>query len=455
MRRAGTHFVAAWCVVAFALTASGAHAGIETPHDIDAPQDLVTRRPGASPGYTLFAPERLERTYLVDLDGEVVHTWDHDSPPGQSQYLLPDGHLLRAGEERRGARFERGKGGGGVIEELRWDGTPVWRFVYSSDEHRQHHDIEPLPNGNVLFIAWEHLTSAEALTLGRRPDLLSSGELWPDTIIEVDPTNDEIVWRWRVRDHVVQDRDPSLPGFGSPAEHPERIDINYTLGEHGARDWNHINSVAYDASLDQIVVSVRQFSEVWVIDHDTTTEEARGPAGDLLFRFGNPEAYGRGTAADQELFTQHDARWQRDETGAVSFLVLNNGQKDKREYSSVDEIHPVMTGERYAIGADGRFAATLTRVYPDGDGGPDRFFAFNTSGSQRLPNDNVLVTDGPHGRIFEVTPDGEVVWDYVNPYFGSMPSTPSRSGSGFVTDPWRLFRADRYPPDHPGLARLE
>lgn len=422
----------------------------------ETPQGLVARRAGAAPGYTLFAPDRLTQTFLIDLDGEVVHVWEHDNHPGQSQYLLPNGHLLRAGDEKRGERFRRGKGGGGLIEELTWDGDVVWRFLYSDDRHRQHHDIEPMPNGNVLFIAWEHMSRAEALAAGRRPELLVADGLWPDTIVELDPDAKQIVWKWRVRDHLVQDVDPSLPGYGVIADHPEKIDINYVHGKGRSPDWTHMNSVAYDAELDQIVLSVRQFSEIWVIDHATTTEEARGPAGDLLFRYGNPEAYDRGDDSTQTLYTQHDAKWQRNADGSISFLVLNNGQKHEREYTSVDEIHPVMDGRRYVIDDQGRFAATSTRLYPRSEqpSGSERFFAFNTSGAQRLENGNVLITDGPHGRIFEVDPDGEVVWDFVNPFFDEIPDEPSLSGSGYVIDPWRLFRAERYPPDHPGLARL-
>ena len=420
----------------------------------DTPQGLIERRDGASPGYTLFAPDELQRTYLVDLDGEIVHTWEHSTHPGQSQYLLPGGRLLRAGDEKRGERFQRGRGGGGVVEELTWGGDVVWRFVYSNDRHRQHHDIEPLPNGNVLMIAWEYMSRDDAIAAGRRPNLLSSGELWPDTIVELDPSSQEIVWKWRIRDHLVQDHDPSLPNYGVVADHPEKIDVNYTFGDHGGADWTHVNSVAYDPTLDQIVMSVRQFSEIWVVDHATTTREARGPAGDLLFRYGNPETHERGDGRSQELFTQHDAKWQRAVDGSVSFLVLNNGQKGKREYTSVDEIHPVLDGRRYALGPDGRFEATLSRVYPRDDHRARRFFAFNTSGAQRLGDGNVLITDGPHGRIFEVDPAGTVVWAYENPHFDEIPSEPSRSGSGYVIDPWRLFRAERYPPDHPGLVRL-
>lgn len=409
--------------------------------------------PEAAPGYTLFSPEERRQTYLVDLDGEVVHRWRHDTPPGNFQYLLDDGSLLRAGDHDLDNRFLRGKGAGGRIERLARNSDVEWRFDYNTDDYRQHHDIEPLPSGNVVFIAWEHKTAEEALAAGRDPDLLNSGELWPDTLIEVDPRTDEIVWEWRVFDHLVQDRDPAKPNFGVVAEHPEKIDVNFTLGTSGAHDWNHSNSVDYNAELDQLVVSVRQFSEIWIIDHSTTTEEARGPAGDLLFRYGNPQTHDHGGPEDQQLFAQHDAQWIPDDRpGGGAILVFSNGQKDVREWSSVDEITPSRTGRTYDRDAYGSFVASSERVYGNAD--TQLFFGFNTSGSQRQPNGNTLITDGPHGRTFEVTPQGDIVWDYVNPFFGGAGHRHGVSAAGFQTDAWRFFRAERYEPTYPGLARL-
>jgi len=414
---------------------------------------LRASRPGAAPGYTLFSPEERRQTYLVDLDGTVVHRWRHGTPPGNFQYLLEDGSLLRAGDYDLDNRYLRGKGAGGRIERLDWDSEVLWRFDYNTDEHRQHHDLEPLPNGNVMFIAWEHKTGEEALAAGRDPDLLSKGELWPDTIIEVDPRTDEIVWEWHVWDHLVQDRDPSKPNFGVVAEHPEKINLNFTLGESGSHDWNHTNSVDYNAALDQIVVSVRQFSEIWIIDHATTTEEARGPAGDLLFRYGNPATHDRGGPEDQRLFAQHDAQWIPDGyPGAGSILVLSNGQRDVREWSSVEEVVPPLDGRTYRRSIDGSFFAPATTVYGNED--TQRFFGFNTSGAQRQRNGNTLITDGPHGRTFEVTPSGDVVWDYVNPFYAGDGHRHGVSAAGFETDAWRFFRAERYEPTYPGLERL-
>lgn len=176
-------------------------------------------------------------------------------------------------------QFGQAGGVAGSIKEYTWDGELVWSYDYAGDTYQQHHDIEPMPNGNILLIAWETITAEEALAAGMRPDQLPDGDtLWPDHIVEIDPKTDEIVWKWRVWDHLIQDYDPSLPNYGVISEHSERIDINYN-DQRVLGDWQHSNSIAYNADLDQIMLSVRHFSEIWIIDHSTTPEEAAGSTG--------------------------------------------------------------------------------------------------------------------------------------------------------------------------------
>ncbi len=184
---------------------------------------------GAFAGYTLLAPLISTTTYLIDMQGRVVHTWKSEYPPGQSAYLLENGHLLRtASSGRHNGTFHAG-GAGGRVQEFAWDGSLVWDFVYVSDEHLLHHDIERLPNGNTLMIAWEAKTREEAIAAGRDPDVQGDGVLWSDYVIEVKPTGPttgEIVWEWHVWDHLIQDHDPGKANYGVVGEHPERIDVN-------------------------------------------------------------------------------------------------------------------------------------------------------------------------------------------------------------------------------------
>jgi hypothetical protein len=410
---------------------------------------LVTTTPAASPGYTLFAPLELERTYLIDMDGHTAHTWKTDTRPGLSQYLLPNGHLLRAGNLELQNAFKDGKGAGGRVEELDWQGNLVWRFDYASSAHMQHHDVEPMPNGDVLLIAWERKDGEQALAAGRSPKLLPDGELWPDSVVQYRPSTGEIVWEWHAWDHLVQDHDPTKANFGDVNLHPEKIDLNHVLeGNKGEKDWNHLNGVDYDPERDEVILSSRSFSEFWIIDHATTTEAASGPAGDLLFRYGNPgttKAKGKRT-----LFVQHDVERIPDGLpGAGTILAFSNGLPETRPYSSVEQITPRMVDGEYVRNDDGTFAAAVERVYPFASS--ERFFAAIISGAQRMPNGNTLMADGPHGRIVEVDEAGSVVWEYDNPHGKVGPNTPKQSGAGEPIEPEWLFRALRYPNDYPGL----
>ncbi|MBN1344738.1 MAG: aryl-sulfate sulfotransferase [Phycisphaerae bacterium] len=411
---------------------------------------------GAFEGYTLFAPLLSTTTYLIDMQGKVTHSWKSDVPPGNAVYLLDNGHLLRCGHER-GNRTFHGGGMGGRIREMDWDGNVVWEFLYANDRHCQHHDIEPMPNGNVLIIAWERKSREEAIAAGRDPALLSHGEVWPDHVVEVKPNRPRggtIVWEWHVWDHLIQDHDRGKANYGVVADHPELIDLNY-VGEPmgmpreqrqrleslgyiqpsarrrptGNADWNHTNSIAYNPKLDQIALSVHQFNEIWVIDHGTTTEQAAGhtggrsgKGGDLLYRWGNPQAYRAGGAADRRLFAQHDAQWiAQGAPGEGHLLVFNNGGgRPDGDYSSVDEIAPPLDAEgRYARKAGAAFGPADS-VWRYASPKKSDFFSGHISGAQRLPNGNTLICSGEQGRLLEVDSNGKIVWEYVSPFGGEV-----------------------------------
>jgi hypothetical protein len=440
--------------ITFTVVLVAVNAGEDDEQSSREPRGLIVKRSGMAPGYTLYAPFELRRTVLVDANGDVVHQWKTTTRPGAMQYLLPDGSLLRAGDTDHKGTFAAGQGAGGRIEQLDWDGNVMWQFEFGDDEVMQHHDIAPLPNGNVLILAWEHKTAEEAIAAGRDPEKLPDDELWPDMVVEYSPTEDAIVWEWHVWDHLVQDFDPTKANYGVVADHPEKIDLNWVLpGNDGDEDWNHGNAVAYNPETDEIMISSRSFSELWIIDHGTTTEEAAGPAGDLQFRVGNPAAYDRGGPADQELFVQHDPEWiPAGLPNAGDITVFSNGVPTVREYSSVEQVHPITVGGEYVIGDDGRFASSVRRVYPLRE--RDRDFAAIISSAQRLPNGNTLIDYGNLGRFLEVTPAGRTVWEYENPRYTVRKTTPARTGAGFVIEPWWTFQITRYAPDYPGLSGL-
>jgi formylglycine-generating enzyme required for sulfatase activity len=439
-----------WYHIGFRVVGSAAPES--KPVDTNRTVGLFLNEPKACPGYTLFAPKHNHTVYLINNDGQVVHSWKSEYEPGQSVYLLPNGHLLHCCFTRNRG-FTRG-GEGGRIEEFDWDGKLVWEFTYSSDQVLSHHDIEPLPNGNILVLAVEKKSYEECIAAGFDPRNLRDRQLFPEHIIEIRPTRPKgakIVWEWHVWDHLIQDNDRAKADYGDPAAHPGRIDVDCN-GRPVPAFWNHANSIAYNPKLDQIVLSARGCNEIWVIDHATTTEEARGPAGDLLYRWGNPAAYGRGSRDDRQLFQQHDAQWVPDGCpGAGNIVIFNNGLD--RGWSTIVEIAPPVDGKgRYRIEAGKPFGpAEPTWLYQAANA--KDFYSSEISGAHRLPNGNTLVCAGVHGTFFEVTPQGETVWQYVNAMVrngilaqGEKPGTDHRGHD------WNaVFKIHRYPPDYPGL----
>ena len=407
-------------------------------------------------------------TYLIDNTGQVVHSWTGSKyEPGQSVYLLPNGHLLRACMTK--GRLSTGGGEGGRVEEYDWDGKLVWEFDYSTDQAMQHHDIHALPNGNILMLAVEKRTYAQALAAGFPPNKLEAevkrqGMILPDAVIEVKPTypaGGRIVWEWHVWDHLVQDFDKTKANYGSVAAHPESIQAD-DEGRGLPAFWNHMNSIDYHPAFDQIMLSVRGSSEIWIIDHSTTTAEAaghaggkRGKGGDLLYRWGNPATYDLGTRNSQTFYQQHDGEWvDPGYPGAGNITVFNNGLG--RNYSTIDEFTPpVDANGNYASKAGQPFGPTAFawtyKATP-----PESLFSEAISGAQRLPNGNTLIDDGIHGNFIEVAPSGKVVWQYVNPVVregalaknAGIPLDPVRAGELMNA----VFRIYRYAPDYPAFA---
>jgi hypothetical protein len=383
---------------------------------------IATTTPGDgaidADSYVLFAPLAGEKAYLISRDGNVVHDWSLSGRPGNAVYLVDGGKLLAT--YTVSGSFDGGGAGGGV-ELLSWDGDPIWSYELATDKAQLHHDVEMLPNGNVLMIAWEAKTKEEALAAGLSASQIpASGEVWSEMILELDPALDQIVWEWHLWDH-------ALPSGWDASEHPEKIDLSYAANSQ-TEDWFHINSVDYSEALDQIVLSVHNTSEIWIINHDLSTSQAAGSDGDLLYRFGNPAAYE--SSGSQVLVNQHDAEWLPN----GDLLVFDNGNPRTRPYSRVVELDlpNYENGLHQDAGIVWSYGAASGNEY---------FFADHISGAQRLENGDTMICDGVHGRFFEVTSQGETVWEYVNPYSSTGPD-------GTHSD---VFRCEQYSADSPEL----
>ncbi len=402
-------------------------------------------------GYILFSPIVSDTTYLIDKCGKRVKSWGSAYNPGQSVYILDDGSLLRPGNTNN-TTFNAG-GKGGIIEKTDWNGNITWSYKISDATQCQHHDIKALPNGHILAIAWESKTNAQAIAAGRDPSLVPA-TLWSEQIVEIQPVGTNggnIVWEWHLWDHLVQDFDAAKNNYGVVSANPQLVNINYGASATES-DWIHINSIDYNPALDQIMVSSHNMSEVWIIDHSTTTAEAAahtgghsGKGGDILYRWGNPAAYNTGTVADQKLFRQHNAHWI--ESGlpyANQIMIFNNGNgRTGGNYSTVEIIDPPVSGYNYT-GTLPYLPVSASWTYNSGN--PNNFYAQNISGAQQLPNGNVLVCNGPAGTFTEVTATGAAVWKYVNPV--TKTGTIAQNAAP-VQNP--VFRCTYYPYTYPGF----
>jgi len=417
--------------------------------------------------YTLFAPMSSESTYLIDAHGRMVHSWTSLSglPPGMSAYMLEDGDLLRT--VNLGTNFDHdGNGVAGKIERLSWDSEMEWEWFYPGETNRSHHDIEPLPNGNFLMIAWDFKSEAEAQQAGRNPNKMSQDTLWPDKIVEVQPVGTDqanIVWEWNIWDHLIQEYDSTKDNYGVVADHPELLDINFVDSPDHFNpyksDWMHCNGIDYNPILDQIALSCRNVNEIYIIDHSTTTEEAAGhtggnsgKGGDLLYRWGNPEAYRAGTNDDQQLFGQHDVQWINEgRLGAGDLIVFNNGVGRSTSYSSADVISPPLVNGEYVLQSGSPWApAAPSWSWDQGT----NISASSLGGVERLENGNTLVTWGVRGTFIEVNPEGEVVWKYINPV---IDTGPLNQGDDIPQNPNgksnenKVFKTHRYNSSFPGF----
>ena len=421
-------------------------------------------------GFILWGPIFGNQQYIMNNCGEVVHTWQGDGVTlGNSIYLLEDGTLLRCAKADTAQNSPIGAGGGSErIQKVTWDGSVTWDYIYYDMEKRLHHDIQLLPNGNVLAIAWVIKDQAECVQAGRNPGLLSYGSLFTERIIEIQPTGPttgDIVWQWDLWDHLVQDFDNTKDNFGVVADHPELLDINWlNLNEAvpGQSDFVHLNAIDYNADLDQILLSSQIHSEIWIIDHSTTTQEAAGhtggtygKGGDFLYRYGNPQVYGRGGELDQKLWRQHDANWIPEgyaDAGAI--MIYNNGLDRPVSFSEIDVITPPQSSPGVYSLATGEAYGPTDKTWNYHAEDSVSFYSYFISGARRLPNGNTIICEGEKGRIFEVTYTGEKVWEYVNPVTvaGTISSTdpiPMAGGGAFQGN--LVFRASKYPVNYPGF----
>lgn len=339
---------------------------------------------------------------LVDKMGNTVFEWAFETKLGNDFELMPDGKSI--GMFKRTDPVISFGGYGGIVKIFDENGTESWSYDYINGDDIAHHDVEMLPNGNVIFLVWEEIDAAEVQASG----VDFNSNIYTETLIEVNPSTNQVVWKWNSWDHIIQNHDSNAPNYGSISDNPQRININYNINSNG--DFMHANGISYDTAKDVIYISVNYFSEVWVVDHSTTISEASSSlggnynkGGDLLYRFGNPMAYNN-SSGTRTFYNNHFPNLLKNGVpGAGNMLVYSNLGPDGLEQSSVYEM---MLPDPFSLLPNTNNEPILVWSFTD----EDLYFS-KISGADRLLNGNTLICEGDFG-MWEVTPDGEIVWKY-------------------------------------------
>jgi len=438
---------------------------------------------GAHNGYTMFGVGG--RTYLVDMEGLVVNQWNIGTNP---RFTIRN--TLLDATHSDPSRFEG-------WQELDWDGNVLWSYNETRDGYEPHHDWvliynKALEDYSFLYIANKSLTEQLCLDAGCDPAYSKNyDKAQMDVIVEVDKEGN-IIWEWWFFDHTCQDLDASKDNYvADVSQYPGKIDLNMP-GKPVKKDWLHCNSLDYNDQTGHIVIN-SVHGELYVIDHDGTflkddpegsIELAASDAGDFLYRFGDPARYGQGdppsvledwtasTTGHKQMGGAHDAQWIREGLpGEGNILVFNNGQYlwERTPQSYIFEINPYIenivgsVSTEYVNPPDAGYyewrsenhdthkqtknmSNQISWIYSSLSN--QTFFSHIGSGAQRLENGNTLICAMTEGHVFEVTAEGELVWEYICPI--------TRDGIKRIkTDNYptynAIFRAYRYTSEHPAL----
>ena len=421
---------------------------------------VLEYKEGTAEGYSLISPMGFDTTYLIDNCGKVVQRWACNYKNGMFADITERGTLVKSAIDETTSHFVGG-GASGILQEYSWEGKLLWEYHISDSTERQHHDLEVLPNGNILAVTWEKKSVDECVEAGRNPENLPPEGLWFTAVYEVKPIypeSAEVVWEWHAWDHLVQGFDEDKVNYGSVATSIRKMDINKGASNQnrkGKSDWAHVNGIHYNAELDHICLSAPKFNEIWIIDHSTTIEEAtssnggkRGCGGDLLWRWGNPESYDMGDRSDKQLSFQHNCEWVKGGTqydGQIS--VFSNRDKVRGENRSKVKIIDARFDHKrntYPI-SNGKFLPeSPSYVYTL----VDTLFSPRVSGVQVLPNGNLLICSGANGHVIEIDNEENVLWQYLVP----IAKKGNIARQGEILDKKKsLFTVQRYPSNYKGF----
>ena len=364
-------------------------------------------------GYTLFSNCGGNTFYLIDMEGNVVHTWT--TLPTNVGEILPNGNLIY-GHQRNG------------ITEVDWNNrTRLWYYPCTF-----HHDFSVMPNGHLMILCGVREKKFN------RPELFggcAQGLAYePNYFLEIDPKTGRVFWQWWAEDHTEE-----LKEAGAMFPRPIDERTKFLRG-----DIFHCNTceVLPDTTLGRedcrfkagnVVFSYRQIDTMGVINKDD---------GEIVWAWGPGQLDGQHIPT---LIPDFHPITGEQMPGAGHFLIFDNGRY-RRNFSRILEVDPktdqIVWGYRIP---------------------PRHFHSWHISGSDRMPNGNTLICDGPQGRFLEVTAQGEIVWEYLNPFTRSKitrPRTASRKLSpspaaysdmpppGCEDTRFAVYRCVRYPPEY-------
>ena len=422
-------------------------------------------------GYTLF--DFGAATYLIDMKGHLRMKWEWES--GGTTELLENGHLLRH-EAAEGGSVPNLRWGGesGQISEYDWYGNLIWRYVINEDNEISHHWISRTSKGTTLVMVWERISYDDAVDAGRDPSTLNNSDcrnsvnpgpgryicdLWPDKIVELDSSNPadvKEIWTWRAWDHMVQDFDPEKDNYGNVADNPDKIDINFRFpiernSHRASADFGHANKVTYyeEGGKGRVILNLRVFGEFFVIDYDSKK---------IIDRWGNPCSSKRGECpsymnnGEQQLFGPHASnRVAEDSPGAGNMVIWDNGWMRPASISIPGGFAGIQSRAlEVDLKREGRepFSTSPADIVWQYMGNSSMYSAF-VGDARRLPNGNTLMSSSIEGHFLEVTPEGEIVWEYVVPLNGDSYLCVARD-SDFVSNFTGVVR--RYATDFSGFA---
>ena len=383
-------------------------------------------------GYTVFVLPQTGAV-LVDMNGKTVRHWTQfEGASGGPTRILPGGRVIGAIGSRPPNQESLG------VAQYDWEDKVVWQFDRAEQvkmrdgetrwSARQHHDWqrEGFPAGYYSPEAETIGNSGRTLILGHKnlsDTAIHEQQLEDDYLYEVDWTG-KVVWEWLASKHVDE------MGFNPAAREAIRTPSQFNKARASV-DWLHINAATYvgpnrmfDAGdqrfrPDNVLISSRQANIMMIVGRD----------GHIVWRLGPDYRESEGSRGIGQIIGQHHAHIiPKGLPGAGNLLVFDNGGAAGYGFTTPSAVNGVNGVARYSSRVLEIDPVTLKKVWEYSIGGAEsyRFFSHYISSAQRLMNGNTLITEGADGRLFEVTTAGEIVWEYVSPYFTDGPNSTNR-----------------------------